>query len=166
MAQKTGIRITSRGAAVKTSSPKAKNSAVKRKKASMPKKEALRFDDFADSYLETAIWADRPEGCDANRVWPACIPQILEDCYRFQRENERLLDAAYQLLRLDEGDWRPYDVTDAGHDFWLSRNGHGTGFWDRELGEVGDKLHEAANAYGSMDVLPGDGKQKNWLFIE
>jgi hypothetical protein len=164
---KTDICITSRGASVQAPSPRAKKKhAVKSKKAPTPKKEALRFDAFADQYLETAIWADRPEGCDVDEVWPACIPQILEDCHRFQRENEELLDAAYQLFRQDEGNWRLYDVTDAGHDFWLSRNGHGTGFWDRELGEVGDKLHEAAKAYRGLYVLPGDGKQKHWLFIE
>ena len=99
-------------------------------------------------------------------MWPACIPAILEDCYRFQEENRELLESAYELTRDDGGERRLYDVTDAGHDFWLSRNGHGTGFWDRGLGEIGDKLHEAARACGGVDVLPGEGKQKYWLFIE
>lgn len=25
----------------------------------------------------------------------------------------------------------PKNITQAGHDFWLTRNGHGAGFWDR-----------------------------------
>lgn len=39
----------------------------------------------------------------------------------------------------------------AGHDFYLSRAGHGTGFWDRGLGDLGDRLHAAAQGYGSPD---------------
>lgn len=34
------------------------------------------------------------------------------------------------------------------HDFWLTRNGHGAGFWDRGLGEVGDALTGAAKSFG------------------
>ena len=43
-----------------------------------------------------------------------------------------------------------------GHDFWLTRNGHGAGFWDRGLGEVGEKLTELAKTYGSSDAYVGD----------
>ena len=39
----------------------------------------------------------------------------------------------------------------AGHDFWLTRSGHGAGFWDRGLGALGDRLSDAARAYGSPD---------------
>jgi hypothetical protein len=141
--------------------------AKKASKPPAPKKEALEWDAFSDSYFDTTIWAEKPEDCDADDVWPGCYPKILEDCDRFQRENEELLNEAYQTMRRDGyGDLRLYDVTDAGHDFFLSRNGHGTGFWDRGLGEVGEKLHNAASAYGQVDVLPGEGKQKHWLFIE
>ena len=43
-----------------------------------------------------------------------------------------------------------------GHDLWLTRNGHGAGFWDRGLGEVGDKLTEIAKSMGSKDLYKGD----------
>ncbi len=36
-----------------------------------------------------------------------------------------------------------------GQDFYLTRNGHGTGFWDRGYGDVGKRLTEAAKIYGS-----------------
>jgi len=35
-----------------------------------------------------------------------------------------------------------------GHDLWLTRNGHGAGFWDRGLGELGERLSEAARSLG------------------
>lgn len=51
----------------------------------------------------------------------------------------------------------PRDVYDrAGHDFWLTRCGHGAGFWDRGLGDIGCKLTEAASVYGSVDLYIGD----------
>lgn len=36
-----------------------------------------------------------------------------------------------------------------GQDFYLTRNGHGAGFWDRGYGEIGRQLTEAAKIYGS-----------------
>lgn len=37
-----------------------------------------------------------------------------------------------------------------GHDFNLTRNGHGAGFWDRGYGELGDWLTRVAQAMGSQ----------------
>lgn len=39
-----------------------------------------------------------------------------------------------------------------GHDFFLTRNGHGAGFWDRGLGELGDRLTSAAKVYGEASA--------------
>lgn len=36
----------------------------------------------------------------------------------------------------------------AGHDFALTRNHHGAGFWDRGYGEVGDLLTTASHLFG------------------
>ena len=49
----------------------------------------------------------------------------------------------------------------AGHDFWLSRNGHGTGFFDREdyiYGgqEINNKLQEIAKSFGELWPYVGD----------
>ena len=59
-------------------------------------------------------------------------------------------DPANSTIRKD------FDVGFAGHDFWLTRNGHGAGFWDRGLGEVGDRLSNACKAFGSYDLYIGD----------
>ena len=44
----------------------------------------------------------------------------------------------------------------AGHDFWLTRNRHGAGFWDRGLGERGQRLTDAAHVYGESYLSIGD----------
>jgi len=51
--------------------------------------------------------------------------------------------------------WNAYEQH--GHDFALTRNHHGTGFWDRGYGDVGDRLTQAAQAYGEHSVLTDDG---------
>jgi len=43
-----------------------------------------------------------------------------------------------------------------GHDFWLTRNGHGAGFWDRGLGEIGKELTKACGEYGEVCLYVGD----------
>jgi hypothetical protein len=44
---------------------------------------------------------------------------------------------------------------DFGHDFALTRNGHGAGFWDRGLGDLGDRWSDRARAYGDAHVYVG-----------
>lgn len=39
-----------------------------------------------------------------------------------------------------------------GHDFCLTRNGQGAGFWDRGLGHLGEYLTEAAKSFGTHEV--------------
>lgn len=40
--------------------------------------------------------------------------------------------------------------SEMGHNFWLTRNRHGTGFWDRDLGECGKKLTTLAHTFGEV----------------
>lgn len=49
-----------------------------------------------------------------------------------------------------------YDNAQLGHDFALTRDGHGAGFWDRGLGVIGDRLTDAAKVYGSTGATRGD----------
>lgn len=54
-------------------------------------------------------------------------------------------------------------VAQAGHDFWLTRQEHGAGFWDGDWPEpYGDMLTKAAEAYGKMYV---DQNEKGEIVI-
>jgi hypothetical protein len=45
----------------------------------------------------------------------------------------------------------------AGHDFWLTRNRHGAGFWDRGYPkDIGDRLTDIAHGYGESYLYVGD----------
>ena len=127
--------------------------------ATEPDDDDEDFDVFVEAFLECAIWADLPEDVEEEEIHPACFKKINLDCRQFLRENKKLLNEAYEM----DSHYGPYN---AGRDFWLSRNGHGVGFWDRGLGKIGDHLHEAAYKYGAMNVLPGKIKRKNWIFVE
>ncbi|MBK6587884.1 MAG: hypothetical protein IPG22_06170 [Acidobacteria bacterium] len=51
---------------------------------------------------------------------------------------------------------RAFSWDSFGIDFWLSRNGHGAGFFDRGLNEVGDKLQAAAGTFGNTYIYEND----------
>ena len=111
------------------------------------------MDAFTRQYILTALWssmdnADEQGGepLDANYgiddLAPETLASIKEDCEAFQRDNTG-----------DIGD----DVEQAGHDFWLTRNHHGAGFWDGDWPhEAGERLTTAAHVYGSVDLYVGD----------
>jgi len=45
----------------------------------------------------------------------------------------------------------------AGHDFWLTRNEHGAGFWDGDWPETySDMFTKLAQAYGPFETYLGD----------
>ena len=48
-----------------------------------------------------------------------------------------------------------------GHDFALTRNGHGAGFWDRGYGDIGDTLTRVAHLYGTHNLYV-DADDKIW----
>lgn len=141
---------------------KSKKPSVRRPTAQKdaPAVKKSKMDAFTRSYVDTAIWADLPVDCDTTLVWPACIPSIIADCAKFQKRHRRLLEAAYRCDTVD------YGASQAGGDFWLSRRGHGTGFTERSLGEIGEKLDAAAEAFGSVELTCGTYDQARWIFIE
>lgn len=54
------------------------------------------------------------------------------------------------FIEANAGDLEGMEAEQIGHDFILTRNHHGAGFWDRGLGEAGERLTEAAQAYGEL----------------
>ena len=99
-------------------------------------------------YVACAEWLtpdDDGESVDHCEVSDVARSELADDCVRFL--------ASVRLCTL-----RQYAVTGAswsqfGHDFWLTRNHHGAGFWDRGLGEVGSRLTELSHAEGGRDTF-------------
>ena len=95
------------------------------------------LDAFTRGYLEAAFFADCPDEPEWRDVSLADMTSdawqsTVADCAAFRVAAGDLLQEAYA-----SGD---YDETQAGRDFWFTRQGHGVGYWDRGLGEIGDRL--------------------------
>lgn len=76
-----------------------------------------------------------PSDAGYSEIHPDSLAAIRRDCEAWQAANAALLEQAYATGN--------YDESQAGRDYWFTRNGHGAGFWDRGLGDIGDKLSEA-----------------------
>ncbi len=113
-------------------------------------------DEFTLGYITCALWASiGDDGSPLDTKYTIqdmiskCLLEMLTDCINFQSENAVWLLAMYR---------QGFKPASAGQDFWLTRNGHGAGFWDRGLGKLGEDLTRAAKAYGSADLYDVDGK--------
>jgi hypothetical protein len=113
------------------------------------------LDDFTQGYIECMIWAEEPEAGSVTGLTPHALQQAIADCTKFQTDNKWLLEQAYASDVYIQGN--KYNANHAGHDFWLTRNGHGAGFWDRGLKTTGDQLTEATKTrFKSVDVYVTD----------
>ena len=111
-------------------------------------------DDAFEQYVETALWSsvhfadESDDGTPFDEVDAELAPET-ETTMR--QELDAFLsdpDIANDLALMS--------VEQAAHDFWLTRNHHGAGFWDRGLGAAGERLTRAAYAYGWADLYLGD----------
>ena len=111
----------------------------------MPIANKMEF--FVGGYITCALWSSTDESGDPldnnhdrSNIDDSTMLDIVIDCWTFVKNNHHLINGAMT--------W-----SQAGHDFWLTRNGHGAGYWDRDLGEVGELLSEAATAFGNVDLF-------------
>lgn len=111
-----------------------------------------KLDAFTRGYLECALWASTDEDGDPldvhdiTDIAAATLAEMLSDCKDFQESHLT-------------------DITDnlsvAGHDFWLTRNRHGAGFWDGDWPkEVGQRLTDASHVYGEYDLYYSEDDSK------
>lgn len=122
---------------------------------------AAALDEFTKHYLHAALFTEELDGqYDLKDFTPEALRRAYDDCLRFRLAERDNLAVAYEEYTekglVNHPDAGSPDAC-AGHDFWLSRNGHGTGFWDRGL-SVGDELHQAASACGMVSLSVQDGQ--------
>jgi hypothetical protein len=111
------------------------------------------LDEFTRAYIETALWSSHDESdesggepMDANYsvddLAPEALATMIADCADFQ--------ASF-------GEFIADDLSRAGHDFWLTRSGHGAGFWDGDWpDDAGQRLTDAAHGFGECSLYIGD----------
>lgn len=110
---------------------------------------------FWGGYVDAALWSSSDNSddsggdpLDANYsvadIDEESFTHMQSECAAFIFRNRRVLLASGLTPEV------------AGHCFWLNRNRHGTGFWDRDIGEFGRILNDASHAFGDCDLYVGD----------
>lgn len=115
------------------------------------------LDDFTEAYITAALFAGTDDDGkplddehDSSDIAPSALESIKADCKRFQAENAQWLTDENLNSRLTV-------AQQAGHDFLLTRNGFGAGFWDGGWAdEAGEALSRASKAFGEADFYLGD----------
>lgn len=105
-------------------------------------------------YLIAALWSSTDQSneqggdpldqnYDLEDIAQESIDQAERDCLAFLSTYLDVIGTHYEQ---------------AGHDFWLTRNRHGVGFWecDRPWGENGRILSNAAHAFRELSPVVGD----------
>jgi hypothetical protein len=119
------------------------------------------IDEMTRSYAVCALWSSTDDngeplddGRDTSDIAPATYASMREDCAAFAAANLADIRAARYAIP-----GRFYGPGNVGHDYWLTRNGHGAGFWDRGLGNIGERLSAAARLDGEVNLfVDTDGK--------
>lgn len=140
-------------------------------------------DAFTKGYIECALWCgvmaykhDEDCPCDQDGTAEDCtcdaelVSSTDAGCDAFDDSDlsddarKQLTDDAHEFYAASAADLAASTLTmeRAGHDFWLTRNRHGAGFWDegyrgsKEATDALQRLTGASHAYGSMDLLLDD----------
>ncbi len=108
-----------------------------------------------EQYIVTALWSstgDDSEPLDArysaDDIAPDGLAKAARDCAEFER-------CAAPIVR--ETCPRGVSLSSLGHDFWLTRNGHGAGFWDGDYPKAaGERLTALSKVFGECDAIVGD----------
>jgi hypothetical protein len=107
--------------------------------------------EFIEAYAACALWSSIDDNGDPfddkysiDDIAPGAMDQMKRDCEDFVHHCGDL------ILQSD------MSMSQAGYDFWLTRNRHGTGFWDRGLGDIGHTLTQVAQGYGEVYIYVGD----------
>lgn len=116
------------------------------------------FRAFVDGYREALTWSTSGdfegrelESLEGFAFSEEASLQIALDCRAFFKANREALEQAATVPG--------YSWAHAGHDFWLTRAGHGVGYWDRaELyaDRLGDRLTDASRQAGEQWPYIGD----------
>jgi hypothetical protein len=110
------------------------------------------IDKFTQAYIEALLWSSTDDDgnplddwATADDIAPEAMERIKSDCEDFLSDP------------LANGYCAGVGLAQSGHDFWLTRNHHGAGFWDRGYPDsIGSYLTDRAHAYGECDAYVGD----------
>lgn len=122
------------------------------------RRAAAELDTFTEAYVVAALWSSLDEdgvplddNYSIDDIDADCLAKMVTDCQKFQQDNWA------DFVEVDDVSAEYMNEEVAGHDFWLTRNKHGTGFWDGDWPEPqATRLSDAAEAFGETDLYVTD----------
>lgn len=114
------------------------------------------MNNFVNQYLITALWSSVDDSGNpldkdysVSDIDKESVLKAEKDCEDFLKQAGSLVDGE--------------DMDQVAHDFWLTRNGHGSGFWDGDYEkEKGEKLTEISKSFGEKHCFV----QNNQIIME
>jgi hypothetical protein len=139
--------------------------------------DSVGLDEFLNAYIVAALWSSTDSADDSggepldrnydeSDIAPETVARMKADCLAFldNKLGGRLIAIAETLEA--EGKWNlPGGVNCsvmayAGHDFFLTRCGHGCGYWDGDWPKgIGEGLDKLAEQFGASDLYVGDDER-------
>jgi hypothetical protein len=108
------------------------------------------LDSFFNAYVTAALWSSNDEDevpLDANYT-----PQdFTKESYKKMRADADKFAKEHAALIIGREE-------QAGHDFWLTRNGHGAGFWDGDWEEPTATILTKASEHREVYIMTDRGK--------
>ncbi len=112
------------------------------------------FPEFFEAFLEAALWttqddddAQLDEKFTANDFDAESKADLLAHARSFFVRTHFYIEAE----PVKDNRWQQ-----AGHDFWLTSQGHGAGFWDGDWPVYGELLTNVSKCYPTIDITVGD----------
>jgi hypothetical protein len=116
--------------------------------------------------VETLLWSNFGDG-DFPRIHPEDLKRLENEYWEFSEEADALLDGAiaagtlpgwfnpeeHSLMDLFSG---KEDSSQLAHDYILTRNRDGCGFWDGDWIALGDELTALAHKLPEIELIEGD----------
>ena len=106
------------------------------------------LDRATDAALRCLAWSEYD--FDSDRPLDSFGFSFVSDAF------DRMRDEVAYFVYLNSADLNGLEYSQIGHDFILSRNSHGAGFWDRGLGDRGDRLTVSAKSFGEITCFISD----------
>lgn len=125
--------------------------------------------EFLRGYLECAIWSSSDPDSEEPLDSTYTIDDIDADWLKVAEEDCAVFGRNFAFKLQEFGELTGCEDSHLGHDFWLTRNGHGTGYWDRYMDAsaeaddrekaetVGRLLSDGCKQFGEKCLMPISG---------
>lgn len=122
----------------------------------------LNVEKMLSAYIECALWSSTDESEESggepidknysrDDLDESALARMRADVEKFVAEN-------HADIELWDGSYSPEEQS--GHDFWLTRNRHGAGFWESEWSDIktnpGERLTKSSHRFGECYLYIGD----------